>query len=129
MRWILPLLLLATATMAQPVATIDTANCQLLMRHVMAPDVTYKPGVDVQGRAVAPADLPSNNALELPKSIPIDIEIPVQTILGPNSPYLTRDAKIQVGRVVVESDGRVLFNGKPIPDTGRDQLIAACRLR
>jgi hypothetical protein len=122
-------MLLATAAVAQPMVTIDTANCQLLMRHVMAPDVSYKPGVDVQGRAVAPADLPSNNTLELPKSIPIDIEIPVRTILGPNSPYLTGDAKIQVGRVVVEADGRVLFNGRPIPDTGRDQLIAACRLR
>jgi hypothetical protein len=129
MRWLLPLLLLPAAAVAQPMVTIDTANCQLLMRHVMAPDVSYKPGVDVQGRAVAPADLPSNNTLELPKSIPIDIEIPVRTILGPNSPYLTGDAKIQVGRVVVEADGRVLFNGKPIPDTGRDQLIAACRLR
>ena len=129
MRSLLPLLLLPAVALAQPMVTIDTANCQLLMRHVMAPDVTYKPGVDVQGRAVAPADLPGNNALELPKSIPIDIEIPVRTILGSNSPYLTGDAKIQVGRVVVEADGRVLFNGKPIPDTGRDKLIAACRLR
>lgn len=99
------------------------------MRHAMAPDVSYRPGVDVQGRAVAPADLPSDSTLALPRDIPINIGIPVSTLLGRNSPYLTRDAKIQVGQVVVQQDGRVLFNGQPVTDEGRDQLIAACRRR
>ena len=127
MRWLLPFLFWPLAAVSQEMVTFDRANCQLLMRHVMAPDVTYRPGVDVQGRAVAPTDLPSTPSLDLPKQIPIDIEIPVSALLGANSPYLTGDAKIRVGRVVAESDGRVLFNGKPIPDPARDQLIAACR--
>jgi len=129
MRRLLPLLILPCAAVAQDRVTVDTSNCQLLMRHAMAPDVTYRPGVDVQGRAVAPADLPSDSMLNLPRDIPINIEIPVSTLLGRNSPYLTRDAKIQVGQVVVQQDGRVLFNGQPVTDEGRDQLIAACRQR
>lgn len=129
MRRLLPWLLLPCAAVAQDRVTVDTSNCQLLMRHAMAPDVTYRPGVDVQGRAVAPADLPSDSTLNLPRDIPINIEIPVSTLLGRNSPYLTRDAKIQVGQVVVQQDGRVLFNGQPVTDEGRDQLIAACRKR
>lgn len=129
MRRLLPWLLLPCAAVAQDRVTVDTSNCQLLMRHAMAPDVTYQPGVNVQGRAVAPADLPSDSTLNLPRDIPINIEIPVSTLLGRNSPYLTRDAKIQVGQVVVQQDGRVLFNGQPVTDEGRDQLIAACRQR
>ena len=129
MRWLLPWLIFPCAAAAQARVTIDTANCQLLMRHAMAPDVTYRPGVDVQGRAVVPADLPSDSSLNLPRDIPINLEIPVSTLLGRNSPYLTRDAKIQVGRVVVQQDGRVLFNGQPVTDEGRNQLIAACRRR
>lgn len=129
MRRLLPWLLLPCAAVAQDRVTVDTSNCQLLMRHAMAPDVTYRPGVDVQGRAVVPADLPSDSTLNLPRDIPINIEIPVSTLLGRNSPYLTRDAKIQVGQVVVQQDGRVLFNGQPVTDEGRDQLIAACRQR
>ena len=129
MRWLALCLLLPCAVMAQDRVTIDTANCQLLMRHAMAPDVAYRPGVDVQGRAVAPADLPSDSSLNLPRDIPINIEIPVSTLLGRNSPYLTRDAKIQVGQVLVQPDGRVLFNGQLVTDEGRDQLVGACRRR
>src|SRR5262245_17470208 len=129
MRWLALCLLLPCAAAAQDRVTIDTANCQLLMRHALAPDVTYRPGVDVQGRAVAPADLPGDSSLNLPRDIPINIEIPVSTLLGRNSPYLTRDAKIQVGQVLVQPDGRVLFNGQPVTDEGRNQLIGVCRRR
>lgn len=127
MRW-LPWLIFPCAASAQ-VVSVDTANCQLLMRHAMAPDVSYRPGVDVHGRSVASADLPSDSGLNLPRDIPINIEIPVRTLLGNNSPYLTGDAKIQLGQVVVQQDGRVLFNGQPVADEGRNQLIAACRRR
>jgi hypothetical protein len=129
MRWLPLCLMLPCAAAAQDRVTIDTANCQLLMRHAMAPDVAYRPGVDVQGRAVVPADLSSDSSLNLPRDIPINIEIPVRTLLGANSPYLTGDAKIEVGQVVVRQDGRVLFNGQLVTDEGRDQLIAACRRR
>jgi hypothetical protein len=129
MRWLAICLFFPCTALAQDRVTIDTANCQLLMRHAMAPDVTYRPGVDVHGRAVAPADLPSDSSLNLPRDIPINIEIPVSTLLGRNSPYLTRDAKIQVGQVLVQPDGRVLFNGQPVTDEGRNQLIGACRRR
>ena len=129
MRWLPLCLMLPCAAAAQDQVTIDTANCQLLMRHAMAPDVTYRAGADVQGRAVVPADLPSDSSLNLPRDIPINLEIPVSTLLGRNSPYLTPDAKIQVGQVLVQPDGRVLFNGQSVTDEGRNQLIAACRRR
>ena len=39
------------------------------MRHEPAPDVAYQPGVDVHGRAVAPADLNGGSQIELPDVI------------------------------------------------------------
>ena len=97
MRRLLPLLLLAAPALAEPVAVIDAATCRLLERHHPAPDVAYRPGVDVQGRAVAPADLPADRGLNLPQHIPVDIRIPVRTLLGNAAPPLTGDADIRVG--------------------------------
>jgi len=124
MRALWLLCLSAAPALAEPVAVIDTATCRLLERHRPAPDVAYKPGVDVKGRNVAPADLPAERGLNLPQNIAVDIRIPVRTLLGNAAPPLTRDADIRVGQVVVGPDGRVTFNGREIGD---GPVIAACR--
>lgn len=48
----------------------DLALCRLRAQHVAAADVTYKPGVDVHGNPVVPADL---NAV--PNMVPDVIKI------------------------------------------------------
>jgi len=114
---------------AQQVLVVDNATCRQLTRHVPAPDVAYRPGVDVNGRAVAPADLPADSDLNLPRDIPIDLRIPVQSILGAASPRLTELADIRPGRLVVQADGQVLFEGRVVGDDARDRLVALCRGR
>ena len=89
------------------------------------PGADYRPGVDVNGDAVAPADLPSG-APHAAGNFPIDVGVFLQKRYGvsANSPLLR--GKAAVG-VVALRDGRVYFNGEPIGDNERDMLLAACR--
>ncbi|NFV79934.1 hypothetical protein [Magnetospirillum aberrantis] len=63
---------------AQPLRIVITkTDCSRLIRHVPAPDVAYKPGVDVHGRAVAPADMPGSGADAIPGLLPDVLEFPI----------------------------------------------------
>lgn len=44
----------------EPTLSVTLGACQRLVAHHPVPDVTYRPGVDVLGRPVAPADLPDS---------------------------------------------------------------------
>src|SRR3546814_8990549 len=51
----------ASAAKADERRVVITAqDCSRLVEHSAAPDVAYRPGVDVRGRSVAPADLPGS---------------------------------------------------------------------
>ena len=54
---------------------VSTADCSKLVQHVPADDVTYKPGVDVHGNAVVPADLGGGTNITMPEQIDIQIGI------------------------------------------------------
>jgi hypothetical protein len=56
----------ATALAGFTGIAVTPADCRLLERHQPAPDVAYRPGVDVRGRPVAPADLGGAPGFELP---------------------------------------------------------------
>src|SRR5262245_41340299 len=45
------------APVASPQLQVTAADCRRLVQAVPSADVNYRPGVDVYGRAVAPADL------------------------------------------------------------------------
>ena len=75
-RWLAPLALcLAPAAAGAETLVVSRQDCQRLVRHVPAADVAYQPGVDVQGRPVAPADLGGGLDLGLPESYSFDVEI------------------------------------------------------
>ncbi len=110
------LVLLAAALAAAPAVApaaahekatvaITRADCARLVAHVPAPDVAYRPGVDVYGREVVPADLGGAPRIELPKTILINIEIDLLQRFGiPANPALY-DADAEVGEVAYR-DGR-----------------------
>ena len=105
---------------------ITRADCARLVAHVPAPDVAYRPGVDVYGREVAPADLGGAPRIELPETILIDIEIDLLQRFGtPASPALY-DPDVEVG-VVAYRDGRFTFNGQPLQDEAQAELAARCQ--
>ena len=68
----------ASAQQRQPlVITITKTDCSRLIQHFPAPDVAYKPGVDVRGRPVVSADADPAQAAFAKKILPEVLEIPL----------------------------------------------------
>ena len=105
---------------------ITRADCARLVAHVPAPDVAYRPGVDVYGREVAPADLGGAPRIELPETILIDIEIDLQARFGIPADPTQYDPDAEVGEVAYR-DGRFTFNGHPLQDQAQAELAARCQ--
>lgn len=91
--------------------TITGVDCRKLVRHQPAPDVAYKPGVDVKGRKVAPADLNDAPQIKVPETITFDAAVDLRRFGIPNSSPLFQP-NVSVGRVDVQQDGKVFFNGQ-----------------
>ncbi len=90
MRRIVSLVLLAgsfAGTAHADTVKLSTADCRQLVQHVPKDDVTYKPGVDVRGKAVVPADVGGGYDVKMPESIDIQIGIDLADRLA------LRDAK------------------------------------
>ena len=105
---------------------ITRADCARLVAHVPAPDVAYRPGVDVYGREVAPADLDGAPRIELPETILIDIEVDLQARFGIPADPTPYDPDAEVGEVAYR-DGRFTFNGQPLQDQAQAELAARCQ--
>ena len=123
------LFLLAAALAAAPAAAhekatvaITRADCARLVAHVPAPDVAHRPGVDVYGREVAPADLDGAPRIETPETILIGIEIDLLERF--DIPVSHTGA--EVGEVAYR-DGRFTFDGQPLQDEAQAELAARCQ--
>lgn len=127
----LPLLLAeaVTAAAAPPsYLTIAKSDCLLLARHYPADDVTYRPGADVYGRPVAPADLDGDSGLVLPDAVVIPIELDLFERFGIPAGGTAFTGDIFVGEVVVDvASGRAIFNGQPLQSEAEAALAARCQ--
>lgn len=120
---------MAAAAGDEPADTlvIGARDCRrLVIAHLPAADVAYRPGVDVRGRPVVPADLGGGVHIRPPDPVVIDIVIPLFTFLGPHTPPLTEDAGVYAGSVVLEG-GRLYFDGQPLDDPVTAAIAAQCR--
>ena len=106
--------------------------CEGLAQYEPAPDVAYKPGVDVEGNAVAPADLPGADPLIGPeheyKSL---LEVPLEEVTDTSSGSgveAVAGSNIQVGELTVVGDD-VTFNGRPLDDPDTHAVAEACARR
>lgn len=102
-------------------------DCQHLTRYVPDPGVAYQPGVDVNGRAVAPADLGGAPALQIPETIQITIDVDLQDRLGFPANDKTFEADALLGVVTLGPDGRAWFNGQPLQDETQVELSQRCQ--
>jgi hypothetical protein len=107
---------------------LDRASCELLVRHVPAPDVAYRAGVDVEGRPVVPADLDPDWTVALPAEIPVYIsqDLVRRFDIGDDSPLFEENAFIGIATVSLV-DGRVTFNGRELVSAEEQALAAQCR--
>ena len=116
----------AWAAPASAEVAISRRDCEQLVSHEPAPDVTYQPGVDVHGRPVAPADLGGGSQIDLPEVIYIPIEVLVQDRFGIPANSVLYDATALVGVVSVKGN-QVYFEDQLLGDPEVAALEEACR--
>jgi hypothetical protein len=131
-KFLLPALALAfcfgalTAPAAADRMRISRADCQKLVQYRPDPGVAYKPGVDVHGNPVAPADLPgSASRVPIPKQVEFDISF------NPLKGAMRRrfnQTELHVGTVRYDlGTGEVTFNGVPLTNAQKDEVAYRCR--
>ena len=109
--------------------TLDPAFCHALVKHMPDADVAYQPGIDVHGKAVAPADLPDSPNFQLQRPITIPLTVDLLTILNITATSFPFNAMqrndINLGMLTV-AGARVLYNGKPLTNDQQDNLAVLC---
>jgi hypothetical protein len=127
-----PFLLCAGAALAdgQPLY-VTKADCTRLVAHHPDASVEYKPGTDVHGRYVAPADLPNQNSIKLPDKIEFDLRLnPLAYAPQPgNAPAgAFQNTGTNLGHVEVDLlSGQAKLNGHALDDEQTSIVAEACR--
>ena len=128
MRTLLTAIAIVLATtagaQAQAKVTASEKDCKRLVRHVAAADVNYKPGVDVRGNAVKPADLNSGGQVGLPEDFSFPLTVDLSERLGLDSSDIL--ARPVLGEIKV-SGGKVTFNGEPLRSDEQHEIAKKCK--
>lgn len=123
------LLLVPTCVFGKQPPEIAPAFCQALVKHVPDPDVDYRPGVDVNGKPVTPADLPDTNTFQIQQPITIPLTADLFKFLNlptTSFPYNTMTrTDIQLGTLTIDGD-KVLYNGQPLTSEQQENLAVLC---
>ena len=126
--------------------TVRPEDCRRVTEHVPGKDVEYKPGVDVRGKAVAPADLGGGYDMQIPDEINIQIGIDLADRLAlrdarrnsaaPSIPgvppaqpvrkVLPYEGKAPIGTLSIKG-GDAYWNGERIASQDEALLAEACR--
>ena len=122
-----------------PLATkviISKQDCQRAIQHIPSPDVAYKAGVDVHGKPVVPADLPSNgNGIKLPDQIEFKYSIN-PTNFGLTAAQASSQSQLVTGNnsqlpvATIKYDlasGLLTVNGKPLAGNDQQGIAEECR--
>ncbi len=118
----------ASAACAQAV-TVTDRECRQLVEHVASQDVNFKPGVDVYGRPVAPANTMTSPIITAPQNFTFDVGVDLKRFGIPQTSPIFQPT-VGVGKVTVEDGGRrVLFNGQPLGGSEQSALAELCKQR
>lgn len=106
-----------------PYAAFDASDCRWLVRHIPDADVAYKPGVDVHGKPVVPADLNGTYNLELPETVIASVSrrLLKHRNLRQETPFAEIEINIETGAIRI--------NGQGLDNADQERLIAYCRDR
>ena len=129
MRRIAALLVLAPLTISGTAAAqaVDLSVCRYLTAHRPSPDVEYAPGVDVRGKAVAPADLPGAAGPAPPLErfdLPVTIDFLRRS--GVKLPAGGVPGTGEIGVLTLYAN-RLYFNSQPLGGPTEAELYAYCR--
>ena len=105
---------------------VSSKACADVVAHVPDAGVAYRPGVDVNGASVAPADLPDSGSPIVGESFPSFLTLELKKKFRiPDAARLFKFEAV-VGLIAIQGD-RVFFNGQPIAPGEASLLAAACR--
>jgi len=105
---------------------VSSRACAEVVAHVPEAGVAYATGVDVNGNAVAPANLPDTASPIAAENFPIFLTLDLKKKFHvPDSAKLFKFEAV-VGLIAVQGN-RVFFNGQPIAPGEASLLAAACR--
>ncbi len=105
-----------------------TADGRVSVAPDVCPDVDamagadYRPGVDVDGNPVAPADLSRSEASLPLANFPVELAIRLRTKSAGGAPV----GDLVLGQIAVR-DGHAYFNGAPLDPAGAAALASACK--
>ncbi|WP_019643612.1 hypothetical protein [Novispirillum itersonii] len=127
----LPLLFSLPAPAAENYVGINPSACRKVTVGSTSADVEYKPGVDVNGRAVVPADGPGGSLdpaagrkmLEVIR-IPITVDLAKRMGLGAGGTKF--GSEVPLGEVTLRN-GQVYLDGAPLTNSEQQQINDACR--
>lgn len=125
MRYLLALIILCFALpAAAETITITSDACAYATEYQKDTGVDYQPGVDADGNAVAPADLDGQGGfMPWPQDITIPLALDLHNSLHLSNKLTGTDALIGT---VEYKNGKLTFNGEPVNDASRTDIIAAC---
>lgn len=92
---------------------VEKVICQQLYMHRPNNDVTFRPGVDVNGRNVAPPDLPGGNPIGLNEFLEVPLTVDLAQRLSQPVPAGT-EMKGVIGNLRLYKDGRITNNGQDV---------------
>ena len=105
---------------------VSSKACAEVVAHVPDAGVAYTPGVDVNGNAVAPADLPDTTSPITVDNFPIFLTLDLKKKFQvPESAKLFKLQAV-VGLITIQGN-QIFFNGQPIAPGEASLLAAACR--
>jgi hypothetical protein len=93
---------------------VEKMICQQLYVHKPSDDVAYKAGVDVDGKAVTPADLPTDTA-QINVSDYIEVPLTVDLAQRLDQP-VPEGVKLEgvIGNLRLYKDGKISYNGQDV---------------
>ena len=109
--------------------TVKASDCQRLVRHQPSADVAYQPGVDVNGNAVAPADLPGSVTIKTPTDVTFNVTYDLLSNYGVSSDtVLAPRGEAVVGEVKYDLlSGALSFDGDRLDDAETAALRELCK--
>jgi hypothetical protein len=116
------------APVARPQLQVTAADCRRLVQAVPSGDVNYRPGVDVYGRSVAPADMSPTPPLGPPERMTVYIDADLRRFGVPATSPLFQPF-VGVGAVTFDSSGNLWFNGQPLGGNEQVAIAELCRQR
>ena len=129
---------LATVLAALPAAAqqgnrpivVSPSVCDTIAHINDAPGVAYTPGVDVNGNAVAPADMAGGSTAlnQAVASAPVKITVDLQKRFGIPANANLFQGESQIGYVTIH-DGKAYLDGQALNVAEEGLLDAACRER